>query len=64
MEQWYLIILLYFTTGSPEAKRLGGLTPYPSLAACQEEGVKMANWLTQDFAKVRWACMQHKDPES
>jgi hypothetical protein len=64
VETWYLIIILHFTVGVQQDKRLGGLTPLASEAQCQHEAEWFVNWLTQDFVTVKWMCMKDDPPDA
>jgi len=52
---YLLIIILHYTVGITEPVVLNGKEPL-ALETCKDQGIKAANWLTQDFVRVTWEC--------
>lgn len=58
---WILVIIMVSTIGFPDEVRFSG-KPFLVLSECEQEGARLADWLTQDFQTVRWDCVpvQHQ----
>lgn len=59
---WILIIIVYSSIGNQSINEPLFTTkseePYESLSDCEKEGIRLSEWLTQDFIIVTWSCIK------
>lgn len=53
---WVLVIVMVSTIGFPDELQFSG-KPFFIFSECEQEGLRIANWLTQDFQTVKWDCV-------
>ena len=54
--EYLLILVLQFSVGDTTPLIIIG-DKYDTVQQCQEQGIKTANWLTQDFVKAEVYCL-------
>jgi hypothetical protein len=52
----YFLLFIILHAGPGDTVRLGGVDEYRSLDACEKEGQRMMNWLTQPGVTVEGQC--------
>ena len=51
-----LTIFMFFAIGLQGNVQFDGTVLYPTLEACEKDGLNISNWLTQDFVTVQYTC--------
>jgi hypothetical protein len=55
----YFLLFLILHAGPGDTVTLGGTHEYVSLEACEKDGQRMMNWLTQPGVAVKGECHRH-----
>lgn len=54
--KYILVVILHYTVGIGEPVVLKDERQHLDLDTCKDQGIKAANWLTQDWVRVTWEC--------
>lgn len=59
---WILIITVYASIGMQSISEplftTKSETPFETYSECEDEGIRVSNWLAQDFIIPIWSCIK------